>query len=94
MWLGAYNMLMKEYTLDGLLQLSSDIHADVLKIVPPIALAMTKLKGIEELNLSSVKYILCTGAVLQAEVIESLQKLFNGAPIFQGYGWVMGQGQD
>jgi len=86
MWLGAYIMLMKKYTLDGFLQLSSNIQANTLRIVPPIAFAMTKSKSIEGLNLSSVKYILCTGAVLRAEVIKSLQNTFNKAPIFQGYG--------
>jgi acyl-CoA synthetase (AMP-forming)/AMP-acid ligase II len=77
---------MKKYTLEGFLQLSSKTQANTLRIVPPIAFAMTKSIFIEELNLSSVKYILCTGAVLQEEVIEILQKRFNNAPIFQGYG--------
>jgi acyl-CoA synthetase (AMP-forming)/AMP-acid ligase II len=85
-WLGAYVMLMKKYTLEGYLQLSSEIQANTLRIVPPIAFAMTKSKILEELNLSSVKYILCTGAALQEDVIECLQKRFNNAPIFQGYG--------
>jgi 4-coumarate--CoA ligase len=86
MWLGGYIMLMKKYTLEGFLQLSSKIKANILRIVPPIAFAMTKSKIIEELNLGSVKYILCTGAALQEDVIQSLQKRFNEAPIFQGYG--------
>jgi 4-coumarate--CoA ligase len=85
-WIGAYVMLMKRYSLDGLLSLSAKIQANTLRIVPPIAFAMTKMSNIEQFDLSSVKYIMCSGAALQEEVIENLQKRFNKAPIFQGYG--------
>lgn len=87
-WLGAYVMLMKKYTLDDLLQLSSSIQANTLRIVPPIAFAMTKSSKLEEYDLSSVKYIICSGAALQEDVIYELQKRLNKAPIFQGYGYV------
>jgi 4-coumarate--CoA ligase len=86
-WLGAYVMLMKKYTLDNLLKLSSRIQANTLRIVPPIAFAMTKSSNLEEHDLSSVKYIMCSGAALQKDVIDELQKRLNKAPIFQGYGY-------
>ena len=79
-------MLMKRYSLDGLLSLSAKIRANTLRIVPPIAFAMTKSIDIEQFDLSSVKYIMCSGAALKEEVIENLQKRLNKAPIFQGYG--------
>jgi len=79
-------MLMKKYTLDGLLQLSSDVHANTMRIVPPIAFAMSKSKAIENFDPGSVKYIMCSGAALQEEIIASLQTKLNKAPIFQGYG--------
>jgi 4-coumarate--CoA ligase len=81
-------MLMKKYTLDDLLKLSSRIQANTLRIVPPIAFAMTKSSKLEDYDLSSVKYIMCSGAALQEDVIDELQKRFNKAPIFQGYGYV------
>jgi acyl-coenzyme A synthetase/AMP-(fatty) acid ligase len=84
-WLGAYVMLMRKYTLDDLLRLSSRIQANTLRIVPPIAFAMTKSSKLQEYDLSSVKYIVCSGAGLQEDVIDSLQKRLNKAPIFQGY---------
>ena len=87
-WLGAYVMLMKKYTLGDLLWLSSRIQANTLRIVPPIAFAMTKSSKLEEYDLSSVKYIMCSGAALQEDDIDSLQKRLNKAPIFQGYGYV------
>jgi acyl-coenzyme A synthetase/AMP-(fatty) acid ligase len=87
-WLGAYVMLMKKYTLDDLLHLSSRIKANTLRIVPPIAFAMTKSSKLEEYDLNSVKYIMCSGAALKEDVIDELQKRLNKSPIFQGYGYV------
>ncbi|KAF2713314.1 acyl-CoA synthetases/AMP-acid ligases II [Pleomassaria siparia CBS 279.74] len=85
-WLGAYTMLMKRYSLDELLKLSSSFKANTLRIVPSIALAMAKEASLESYDLSSIKFIMCSGAVLQREVIATLQRKFNQAPIFQGYG--------
>ena len=85
-WIGAYVMLMKSYTLNGFLDLSSKVQANTLRIVPPIAFAMTKFDGLEKYDLSSVKYIMCSGAALKKDVIEALQSRLNKAPIFQGYG--------
>ncbi|KAF4625843.1 hypothetical protein G7Y89_g12318 [Cudoniella acicularis] len=85
-WLGAYVMLMRKYTLPRLLELSSQAQANTLRIVPPIAFAMSKGTEMEKWNLGSVKWIMCSGAALKEEVIEALHKRFKGAPIFQGYG--------
>ncbi|KAF2025801.1 acyl-CoA synthetases/AMP-acid ligases II [Setomelanomma holmii] len=85
-WLGSYTMLMKKYSLDNLLRLSSRCRANILQIVPPITLALTKVPTLDIYNLSEIRYIMCSGAALQPEVIQILQKRFNQAPIFQGYG--------
>ncbi|KAF2794516.1 acyl-CoA synthetases/AMP-acid ligases II [Melanomma pulvis-pyrius CBS 109.77] len=85
-WLGAYTMLMKKYDLNELLKLSTSCKANTLRIVPSIALAMTKALTLNTHDLSSIKFIMCSGASLQQDVIKSLQKKFNQAPIFQGYG--------
>jgi 4-coumarate--CoA ligase len=87
-WLGAYVMLMRKYTLPGLLSLSSQISANTMRIVPPIAFAMTKSREVRngKWDLSTVRFIMCSGAALREEVIEELQRRFNKAPIFQGYG--------
>ncbi|KAH7077028.1 acyl-CoA synthetases/AMP-acid ligases II [Paraphoma chrysanthemicola] len=85
-WLGSYNMLLKKYSLDELLRLSSACKANTLRIVPSIALAMLKTATLSLHDLSSIRFILCSGAVLQPEVIQGLQLRFNQAPIFQGYG--------
>ena len=79
-------MLMRKYALDDLLRLSSKIQANTMRIFPPIALAMAKSSLLEVVDLSNVKFILCSGAALKEHVIESLQRRLNRSPIFQGYG--------
>ena len=85
-WLGSYTMLMKKYSLDELLRLSSACKANTLRIVHSIALAMTKVATLDVHDLRNVKFIMCSGAALQPEVIQILQRKLNQAPIFQGYG--------
>jgi len=87
-FLGVYTMIMKTFTLDGFLRLSSRTKADTLRIVPPVAFAMAKYAEFKDFNLTAVKYILCTGAALKDEIIQALHKILNDAPIFQGYGRV------
>lgn len=85
-WLGSYTMLMKKYTLEDLLRLSSACRANILRIVPPIALAMAKSESLSTHYLDEIRFIMCSGAALQPQVVQTLQKRFNQAPIFQGYG--------
>ena len=79
-------MIMKRYTLEGLLRLSAQVKANTLRIVPPIAVEMSKGGSVNDSKLDSVRYIICSGANLQSAVIEYLQRRFRNAPIFQGYG--------
>lgn len=85
-WLGTYTKLMKKYSLPQLLKLSSLCRANNLRIVPSIALAMVKFKELNNYDLKDIRFIMCSGAALQPEVIEALQEKLNQAPIFQGYG--------
>ena len=79
-------MMMKKYSLEGLVRLSAEIDANTLRIVPPIAVAMSKSGSLDDSRLDSIRYIMCSGAALQSSVIEFLQRRFPNAPIFQGYG--------
>jgi 4-coumarate--CoA ligase len=79
-------MIMKRYTLEGLLRLSAQVKANTLRIVPPITVEMSKSGSVNDSKRDSVRYIICSGANLQSGVIEYLQKRFRNAPIFQGYG--------
>ena len=81
-----YVMLMKQYTLNDFLRLSSKIRANSMRIVPPIALAISESQTFEDFDLSSVKHILCSGAALKEDIIDALHRRLKNAPIFQGYG--------
>lgn len=85
-WLGSYTILMKKYVLDDLLRLSAACGANTLRIVPPIAVAMAKHQNLGQYDLQNIKFIMCSGAALQQEVIRILLSRFKEADIFQGYG--------
>ncbi|KAF2837367.1 acyl-CoA synthetases/AMP-acid ligases II [Patellaria atrata CBS 101060] len=85
-YLGYYTMVMKRYSLAALVSLSAQIRANTLRILPSIAVALTKAQTLDLTTLCDIKYIICSGAVLPPEIIESLQKMLSNAPIFQGYG--------
>ncbi|KAF2501251.1 acyl-CoA synthetases/AMP-acid ligases II [Lophium mytilinum] len=84
--IGYYTMLMKKYTLGRLLELSAKVNANTLRILPTIAVAITKDHGFDLAQLQSIKLIMCAGATLPPKIIEFFNQRFPGAPIFQGYG--------
>ena len=85
-YLGHYTLLMKKYTLNDLVELSSRIKATCLRILPSVATAMAKDPDLDLSKLQDIKHILCSGAVLPTSTISFLHSKFNSAPIFQGYG--------
>ncbi|KAF2735574.1 putative amp dependent CoA ligase [Polyplosphaeria fusca] len=85
-WIGYYTMLMKKYTLDGLLELSANVDATAFRILPTIAVAISKQTSFDLSRLKSIKYIMCSGAPLPTSTIGFLNKQFPHAPIMQGYG--------
>ncbi|KAJ4286775.1 hypothetical protein N0V90_013027 [Kalmusia sp. IMI 367209] len=85
-WMGLYTMLQKKYSLETFLELSAQTRSNALRILPTIAVAMSKQQSFDLARLSEVKYIMCSGAVLPTPTIEHFQKHIPGAPIFQGYG--------
>jgi 4-coumarate--CoA ligase len=84
--MGSYVMIMKSFTLDRFLHLSSKKQANTMRIVPNVALAIAKSVNFDEFDLKAMKYILCSGATLPNDVIRVLHARLNEAPIFQGYG--------
>jgi acyl-CoA synthetase (AMP-forming)/AMP-acid ligase II len=85
-WIGGYNVLMKKYTLESFLELSANASANAFRILPTIAVAISKQTSFDLARLSSVKLIMCTGAALPSAIIKFFQDKFAGAPLFQGYG--------
>lgn len=85
-WVGLYTMLQKKYTLQTFLELSAQTDANALRILPTIAVAITKERSFDLSRLSRVQYIMCSGAVLPTPTIAHFRTHFPNAPIFQGYG--------
>lgn len=85
-WLGAYNVLMKKYTLENFLELSAKIQATALRILPTIAVAISKQASFDLSRLSSVRFIMCSGAALPTPIIKFFRDSFPYSPIIQGYG--------
>jgi 4-coumarate--CoA ligase len=85
-YVGCYTMLQKSFTLDSFLDLSVRIQANTLRILPTIAVAMSKQTSFNLSRLAAVKLILCTGAVLPRPTIDFFRAHIPNAAIFQGYG--------
>ncbi|OAG10739.1 amp dependent CoA ligase [Paraphaeosphaeria sporulosa] len=85
-WVGLYTMLQKKYTLPSYLELSARIKATALRILPTIAVQISKQTSFDLSRLHSVKYIMCTGAVLPTPTIQHFRRHLPNAPVFQGYG--------
>lgn len=85
-WIGLYTMLQKKFTLPSYLELSALTRANALRILPTIAVAISKETSFDLPRLSQIKYIMCSGAVLPTPIIEFFHRNLPGAPIFQGYG--------
>jgi 4-coumarate--CoA ligase len=85
-YIGFYTMLQKKYTLISFLDLSARIQANTLRILPTIAVAISKQTDFDLSRLGNVKYIMCSGAVLPPSTIEFFRAHIPNAPIFQGYG--------
>lgn len=85
-WTGMYAMLQKRFTLDTYLELCATTRSNALRLLPTIAVAMSKQQTFDLGLLSEVKYIMCSGAVLPAHTIEHFRKHLPNASVFQGYG--------
>ncbi|KAF2642996.1 acetyl-CoA synthetase-like protein [Massarina eburnea CBS 473.64] len=85
-WIGFYTKLQKKYTLETFLELSATTNSTVFRILPTIAVAISKQTAFDLSRLSSIQYILCSGAVLPTSTIAFFAKNLPDAPIIQGYG--------
>ncbi|KAF2817630.1 acyl-CoA synthetases/AMP-acid ligases II, partial [Mytilinidion resinicola] len=83
---GSHVVIMKQFEYLKYIEASARLRATIMRMVPPIALAIAKDPNISKFNLTSVQVIMCAGATLQAEVVNKLQAIMGGCYILQGYG--------
>lgn len=75
---------MPKFDLRSYLERCVEIKATVMRLVPSIAVSLSKMN----LDLSSVRYIMCSGAALEANVVAKLLESAPNTCIVQGYGYV------
>jgi 4-coumarate--CoA ligase len=83
---GSHIVIMKEFNFKEYIRLCAEKRATVMKIVPSVAVAIAKDPEVRKLDLTSLRYIVSTGATLQSEIVSTLVKLMDGVDIIQGYG--------
>ena len=77
---------MPTFTLEAYLSRCAEIRATALKLVPATAVRMTKDPTLSNLDLSSVRFISCSGAALAPAVAKSLQQKLPAAVVTNGFG--------
>jgi 4-coumarate--CoA ligase len=83
---GHFISIQRTFDFHKYIEGSSKIRATILRMVPPIAIAIVKDPFVQTLDLKSMNTVLCAGAPLQVDVVQALQKIMGKANITQGYG--------
>jgi acyl-CoA synthetase (AMP-forming)/AMP-acid ligase II len=82
---GAQIITMPRFELEGFLQLIQQHRITVAYVAPPIAVAFAKHPLVDRYDLSSLRYVLCGAAPLDAAVQEACAERI-GCEVIQGYG--------
>lgn len=84
---GGYVRLLRNYTLQEYVKACVFVRATTLRMVPPTLVAMVKDPFVRQQDLTSVRTISCSGAVLAPDIISEVHKVLGTeADIVQGYG--------
>jgi acyl-CoA synthetase (AMP-forming)/AMP-acid ligase II len=84
--LGATVVVLPRFDLDTFLAAIEKHRITGLYVAPPIVLALAKHPAVEGYDLSSLKYILCSAAPLDAELAAACARRLGLPPIGQAYG--------
>ncbi|OQV03593.1 hypothetical protein CLAIMM_08615 [Cladophialophora immunda] len=85
-FVGSYVEPMKQFDLKRYAQRCAEIRATIMRLVPSTAVSIVKDPQLQNLDLKSVQYILCSGAALQSQVVAQLYAIMAETHIIQGYG--------
>jgi 4-coumarate--CoA ligase len=88
-FVGSHVVAMPRYDFISYLQRCSDIRATILRLVPATAIRMVKDPAVSalKLDLSNVKFVMCSGAALSTDIAEGLQRILHPtAAVLNGYG--------
>ncbi|MEU1541467.1 4-coumarate--CoA ligase family protein [Actinacidiphila glaucinigra] len=83
---GATVVVLPRFDLDQLLKAVATHRVQGLFVAPPIVLALAKHPAVAAHDLSSLEYVLCSAAPLDAELAQACSKRLGLPPILQAYG--------
>ncbi|WMX48875.1 AMP-binding protein [Streptomyces roseicoloratus] len=83
---GATVVVLPRFELDGFLAAIEEHRINALYVAPPIVLALAKHPAVADYDLSSLRYIVCSAAPLDAALAEACSARLGLPPILQAYG--------
>ncbi|MFJ9916602.1 4-coumarate--CoA ligase family protein [Actinacidiphila glaucinigra] len=83
---GATVVVLPRFDLDQFLEAVATHRVQGLFVAPPIVLALAKHPAVAAHDLSSLEYVLCSAAPLDAELAQACSKRLGLPPILQAYG--------
>ncbi|MFI8518783.1 4-coumarate--CoA ligase family protein [Streptomyces sp. NPDC085481] len=83
---GATVVVLPRFELDGFLAAIEQHRIEALYVAPPIVLALAKHPAVADYDLSSLRYIVCSAAPLDAALAEACSARLGLPPIRQAYG--------
>ncbi|MET9952963.1 4-coumarate--CoA ligase family protein [Streptomyces sp. NPDC006339] len=83
---GATVVVLPRFELDGFLAAVERHRITALYVAPPIVLALAKHPAVAAYDLSSLRYIVCSAAPLDAALAEACSARLGLPPILQAYG--------
>ncbi|MFJ7064735.1 4-coumarate--CoA ligase family protein [Streptomyces sp. NPDC101115] len=83
---GATVVVLPRFELDGFLAAIEKHRINALYVAPPIVLALAKHPAVADYDLSSLRYIVCSAAPLDAALAEACSARLGLPPILQAYG--------
>ncbi|CCK29329.1 4-coumarate--CoA ligase 1 [Streptomyces davaonensis JCM 4913] len=83
---GATVVVLPRFDLETFLAAIQNHRITALYVAPPIVLALAKHPAVENYDLSSLKYLICSAAPLDAQLAAACSQRLNLPPIGQAYG--------
>lgn len=86
-WVGSYLQPMRKFEYLKYVRRCAELRASVLRLVPAAAVRLATDPDIQKLDLKCVQTVMCSGAALSDETVESLKGVLSPeVSVLNGYG--------
>ncbi|KAL1891322.1 hypothetical protein Sste5346_007782 [Sporothrix stenoceras] len=85
-WLGSYVCMVPSFDVETYCRLMHEKRATLARLVPPVALALSKSTAVKKYSYPSLEYFSCSAAPLTPVVANQLRRQFPGVSLCQTYG--------